>query len=596
PLTAFGASVIPNLDLTLSRCEEALGSRSDAEKRLVKLRNMNPDADEEILCQHSHNFDADITNARLWQSMEKHQMAETLLVNMKKELTRILLSNRCAATAKTLHKQLQIVNIALVRLLQERGLYEWAEDLLLDMSGKQANYSEEFLCQPCGNDEIDLALLRLWELMCKHERVGRLLLNMSGKRLDGTEEDLFTPYEDRDIDLALALHWHRMGKYQWAERLLLNMSDKHLSDTEEDLCTPSGDREIDLALLRVWELQGKYKLTEKLLLNMINKHPDDSEDDLCRPSEDFMIDLTLVRHWQIASKFKRSERLLLNMSGKDPNACAEDLCQPCGNFDIDLNQALLWQAMGKSQWSERLLLNMSGKHPEATEEFLCKPYGHPLIDLAMARLWELTGKYKRCERLLLNIIGKHPDNNEENLCKPSGTRDIDLTLVRLWRMMNKKERSLKLLHRCCDLYHASECEYTLLSIYAGTTRFMELMSGCQESANTLLTCSIHYFRLATGQITDNDLESGRNNLKKALESVESALQKYPATAGAYSQKAHCLRMLSYSEGNSEDVWTEWFDKAKVLDPSRKERFKDNDDWRITEALAVKKLQDMAQQT
>ncbi|WP_257291343.1 hypothetical protein, partial [Endozoicomonas sp. ONNA1] len=136
-LTPLGASTTPNLDVTLSRCEQALGLLSDAETRLIRLRNKTADADEEILCQKSHNFDADITNARLWKLMGKHQMSETLMVNMKTELTRKLLSNPSTATAETLYKQLRIVTLALVRLLQERSLYEWAEDLLLDMIGKR---------------------------------------------------------------------------------------------------------------------------------------------------------------------------------------------------------------------------------------------------------------------------------------------------------------------------------------------------------------------------------------------------------------------------------------------------------------------------
>ncbi|WP_257291097.1 hypothetical protein, partial [Endozoicomonas sp. ONNA1] len=136
-LTPLGASTIHNLDLTLSRCEQALGLFSKAEERLIRLRNIDPDADEEILCKKSHNFDADVTNARLWQFMKKHQMTETLLVNVRKELTRKLLSNRKTATAETLHKHLHIVNIALARHLQERGLYEWAEKLLLEMIGKR---------------------------------------------------------------------------------------------------------------------------------------------------------------------------------------------------------------------------------------------------------------------------------------------------------------------------------------------------------------------------------------------------------------------------------------------------------------------------
>ncbi|WP_257287843.1 lipopolysaccharide assembly protein LapB [Endozoicomonas sp. SESOKO2] len=592
PLTELGASRIPNLDLTLSRCEIALGLIPDAETRLLKLRNINPDADEEILCQKSHNFDADVTNARLWQFMKKHQMTETLLVNMKTELTEMLQSHRYRGVAERLRKQLHTVNIALVRLLQERDLYEWAEDLLLKMSGKRSNNSEALLCKACGDDEIDLALARLWQLMGKNEQAEKLLLSMSGKHPNASEEILCRPYWNLDIDMTLVRHWEVMDRYHLAEKLLLNMVGKHLGLNEAILCQPCGNDELDLILARLWYEIKKYEWAERLLLNMSHKHPNDNEERLCKSCGNKDIDLALIRVWEMLGKYKWAEKLLLNVAGKSPLASEEELCKPCGDFIIDHTMTRYWERVGENKRAEKLLLNMSGKSPKATEEILCQPCGHFLIDLALVRVWEAMGDYKQCEKLLLNIIGKQPDDNEEDLCRPSGNHDVDLALARLWQMMNKNKRAQRLIQRCCDLYQTSECQLALLSLHAGTAKFMKMMTGCQESANTLLLTSIHYFRLATRLIAEGDPGSGQDNLKKALEHVESALEKNPLSASACSQKAHCLRMMRYSE----DVWSEWFKKAKTLDPGRVEKFRADDAWRITEAIALQKVQNLARRT
>ncbi|WP_257279546.1 hypothetical protein [Endozoicomonas sp. ISHI1] len=591
-LTKLGASTIPYLDLNLSRCEEALGLLSKAETRLLKLRNINPGTDEEILCQHSRSFDADITIARLWQLMEKHQMSETLLVNLKTELNRRLLSNPGTATAKTLHKYLHIVNIALVRLLQERGLYEWAEKLLLDISNKRSNDDEAFLCKASGDNGIDLALARLWQLMGKNEQAEKLLLNMSGKPPNASEEILCRPFRNRDIDLTLMRHWEVMDKYHLAEKLLLNMIGKQPGLNEAILCQSCGNFELDLILARLWYSMKKYEWAERLLLDMCDKRPNDNEERLCKSCGNKEIDLALVRNWEVLGKYEWAERLLLDMAGKSPFASEEALCKPSGNISFDLTLVKFWERTGDYKRPEKLLLNMSDKHPDDTEENLCKACGHTLIDLALTRIWGAMGEHTRSEKLLLDMSGKQPDDSEEDLCRPSGNHDLDLALVLLWQLMDKNERAQRLIHRCSDLYHTSECEFALLTSYTGEAKFMELITGYQESANTLVSTSVHYFRLAAQQITDNDPESGQDNLKKALEYVESALEKYPPSAGAYSQKAHCLRMMRYPE----DEWQEWFRKADTLDPSRGEKFKANDVWRIIEAQAVEKVKHQARRT
>ncbi|WP_422412515.1 MULTISPECIES: hypothetical protein [unclassified Endozoicomonas] len=490
--TESGASTIRNLDLTMSLCEQALGRFHDAQARLLRLRNKEPDANEETLCQHSGYFDADIANARLWEHMRKYQLAEKLLLGMKAGLINKLQSNPHAAIVEKLHNYLDSVNITLVRHWQEQCQYDRAEDLLLNMGGKHLDESIETLCKPSGHHDIDLVR-----------------------------------------------HWQVMGKYEWAEKLLLNMSGKDSKDGIESLCTPSVHPEFNLALALLWQETGKHQLSEKLLLNVIYKHPDDTEEILCKPSGKHEIDLALARLWELMGQYQRAEKLLLSMSNKRPDAAIEELCRPCGNHDIDLVLALHWEIENKHHLTEGLLLNMSNKH--------------------------------------LN-------DSEDSLCMPCGDHDIDLALVRLWQMIDKDKQAEKLIERCCDLYHSDECELSHLSLSVGKASFMEVINRYPESANQLLVISIHYFALACKEISEASPKSGEENLIKALEHVELTLERYPPTAGAYSQKAHCLRMM----GKNEQEWGEYFQKANALDSARKYKGK-TDAWRSNEYAALQKV-------
>ncbi|WOG26216.1 hypothetical protein [Endozoicomonas sp. 8E] len=263
--TDFGASTIHNLDLTLSRCEEALGEYFNAEARLLALRNKKPNANDKALCEPSGNFNADITIARLWQSMDKHTLTETLLLNINSELTRRLRSKPHAPSVQRLSKHIPTVNMALVRIWQVMGKYEQAERLLLKMSDRYENTSEDSLCEPSGQHDIDLKLVRHWGLVGKYKLAERLLFNMSGRQANASEDILCTLSEQSDTDLALVRLWPLMGKHQQSERLLLNMSGKQLSASEDILCTPSENRDIDLTLVNLWQVMGKHELAERLL-------------------------------------------------------------------------------------------------------------------------------------------------------------------------------------------------------------------------------------------------------------------------------------------------------------------------------------------
>ncbi|WP_422134580.1 MULTISPECIES: tetratricopeptide repeat protein [unclassified Endozoicomonas] len=586
-LNRFGASTINNLDLTLSLCEEALGRHLDAETRLLRLRRKWRDADKKALCKPSRYYDADITHARLWQSMGKYTLAETLLQNIKTELIKNLQSKPYSPAIAQLPKYLDTVNIALGRLWQLLDKHQKAELLMLDIIGKRPDDDEDILCRQSDHKDVDLALTVIWRALGKHERAERLLLIMSRKHPDDSEEILCSPTGHRAIDMTLVRTWDEMDKFELAEKLLLNMSGKRPGDSEEELCKPCGHHDTDLTLALLWQKKYNYIRTEKLLLNMSGKRPGDSEEALCKLCGNREIDLALVRFWGLVGKYKLAEKLLLNMSRKHPGASEEILCKPCWQQEIDLTLVRYWEALGKYHLSERLLLNMSGKDPDDSEESLCKPCGNNDFDLALAMLWEMMEKPERTERLLLNLSGKHPDDDEDSLCKPSGNHDIDLTLARCWEITGKLGRAKRLVERGCEFYHSNEFELTLLKLSVGQEGFMEMISRYPESANTLLANSIHYFSLACEQIIQDNPESGQDNLHKALEFVESALTKYPPSAGVYSQKAHCLRML----GKSEQEWREWFDRAEAFDSSRTYRAKTHF-WRNREAAALQKLSNL----
>ncbi|WP_448217735.1 hypothetical protein [Endozoicomonas sp. 2B-B] len=544
-LNDFGASTIHNLDLTLSRCEEALGRYPDAEMRLQALRNIKPDADKETLCKPSGNFDADIANIRLWQLMEKHTQSERLLLKMEEQLKSELKRSRSAANKKRLRKYLHIVKLALARLWQAMNKYELAEDLLLKMSNKHPGASEETLCRPC---------------------------------------------KDHDVNLALARLWQDMGKYQPTEKLLLNMSGKLPEASEDRLCKPCRQHDINMALAVLWELMGKPHLTEILLLNMSKKHPKASEYLLCQACGHYETDMTLARHWEHEGQYRLAEWLLLSMCGKHPKNLEEILCKASGHSEIDLTLALLWQKMDKYEQSEKLLLSISGRHPDASEDILCKPSGHHAIDLTLVRYWEIADKNHLAEKLLLNMSGKRPDASEDILCKPCGNHDIDLALVHLWEKIDKRGLARRLIENCCELYHSKDCQFTLLIFSCGQPGFIEMISRYPENDNTLLATSIHYFTLACEQIINDDPESGKENLTLALVTVESLLEKYPTSAGGFSQKAHCLRMM----GTDSQKWQKYFNKANFLDLSRARRDKTNL-WRSSEAAALQKLQGLKEQ-
>ncbi|WP_422446388.1 MULTISPECIES: hypothetical protein [unclassified Endozoicomonas] len=118
--TTSGASIIPDLDITLSRCEQELGLPIQAEARLLTLRRKSLHADEKAMCEPSDNYHADIAMVRQWQLMKKPKLALTLLQNMRAESTLRLTKERWpsspACAAIELHECLKEVNMMLATL------------------------------------------------------------------------------------------------------------------------------------------------------------------------------------------------------------------------------------------------------------------------------------------------------------------------------------------------------------------------------------------------------------------------------------------------------------------------------------------------
>ncbi|WP_257254823.1 MULTISPECIES: hypothetical protein [unclassified Endozoicomonas] len=65
-----------------------------------------------------------------------------------------------------------------VKTALEMRKLERSEKILLKMSHKQLDTSEDRLTQPCGDFKIDSALVDLWKSMDKRERAAKLQQNM----------------------------------------------------------------------------------------------------------------------------------------------------------------------------------------------------------------------------------------------------------------------------------------------------------------------------------------------------------------------------------------------------------------------------------
>lgn len=224
-----------------------------------KNPEMTREEAETILCQPTGDSDLDLAQARLWESMEQYALAETLLLLMSGkdpcelwlaiagQNPRMTKANAEAVLCTLSGKQ----NMDLARLWQAMDKKELAENLLLVMAGKNpkelklamagenprmtAEEAEAMLCHPSDKHDINLALARLWEDMEKYDEAENLLLAMAGKN----------PKE-----LRLAMAGENPGMTT--------------EEAEVALCEPSCKYDVNLALVMLWGIMDKQALAEKL--------------------------------------------------------------------------------------------------------------------------------------------------------------------------------------------------------------------------------------------------------------------------------------------------------------------------------------------
>ncbi|KEI71259.1 hypothetical protein GV64_11350 [Endozoicomonas elysicola] len=213
------------LDITLVKLWEGVREYSCAEKLQLAMINRQLNMPEDALCQPCGNYDTDLSIARLWQAMKKYRLAEKILLimsdkhphewlhamagrhpNMRKAQAEVLLCQRSGNTD---------LDLALARLWQDMEKHRLAEGILLAITGKNLKMTETELFKHSSQYDIDLA--RQWEAMEKYELAEKMLLAITGKHLQMTDEQLCKPSGKHDIDLIR--HWHATDKKALAEQL-----------------------------------------------------------------------------------------------------------------------------------------------------------------------------------------------------------------------------------------------------------------------------------------------------------------------------------------------------------------------------------------
>ncbi|KEI70332.1 hypothetical protein GV64_05950 [Endozoicomonas elysicola] len=229
----------------------------------LAIADKNPEMTKEdaetILCKPTGDSDLDLAQARLWESMKQYALAETLLLLMSGkdpyELRLAMVGKNPRMTKANAEAVLCTLsgkqNMDLARLWQAMDKKELAENLFLVMAGKNpkelklamagenprmtAEEAEAVLCHPSDKHDINLALARLWEDMEKYDEAENLLLAMAGKN-------------PKELRLAMAGENPGMTK----------------EEAEVVLCEPSSKYDVNLALVMLWGIMDKQALAEKL--------------------------------------------------------------------------------------------------------------------------------------------------------------------------------------------------------------------------------------------------------------------------------------------------------------------------------------------
>ena len=214
-----------NLDITLVKLLESTRRYPEAEKLQLAMIGRHLGMAEDELCQSSGHRDTDMSIVRLWQAMEKYTLAEKMLLVMRRKDTVNLLSaiagthpETTRSAAEELLCQLSgdtDVDLAQARLWQDMKKHKLAEGMLLAITGRHPEMTDAELFKAISKYDIDL--VRQWECMGKFIEAEKMLLSISGRHRGMTDEELCLPTGKYDVDLIH--HWTVTGKDALAEKL-----------------------------------------------------------------------------------------------------------------------------------------------------------------------------------------------------------------------------------------------------------------------------------------------------------------------------------------------------------------------------------------
>ena len=523
----------------------------------------------------SNYYNANLTISRIWQLQGKYSESQAILLMMGNQ-------TRSRNGLPPLSEQKSIItpcgdhliDLAMVRLQEEKGDYPQAETLLLAMMKQHRPRAS--LSVPCGRHDLDLAMVRLQQEKGDYPQAVILLLAMMKKH--SSQANLSVPCGKHDLDLAMVRLQEEKGDYLKAETLLLAMMKK--LNPQANLSVPCGKHDLDLVMVRLQEEKGDYLKAETLLLAMRENHnPQASQSVPCGKQD---LDLAMVRLQEEKGDYLKAETLLLAMMKKlNPQA---SLSAPCGEHDLDLTMVRLQEEKGDYLKAETLLLAMRESHnPQASQSVPCGKHG---LDLAMIRLQQGKGDYPQAKTLLLAMRKIH--SPQASLSVPCGKHDLDLGLLQLLVRNQEYPAFDTLLRACQSVYpYKKEYEETYL-ISLGERKNWKSFDEEIKTVNTINSVavqhiiSVRFFQQAIELYNRN--ENGDACCLSALNVVEKAIGTYPPRSYLFSQKAHCLRMLGYEE----TVWRPLFQKADTLDPARM-RHEKLDSWRKAEHQAFQKI-------
>ena len=269
----------------------------------------------------SSNFYINLTMVFIFESLKQYSKAEDVLTKMGRQ-------------EKPSHRK--HVQLAMVRLQQEKGAYGQAETRLQEMRRKHSSSSALTLTELCGDYKLDLAMVRLQEANGSCDHAETLLQRMRRKHSSNSTLTLTEPCDHYELDLVMVRLQQEKGAYDHAETLLQEMRRKHSSNSTLTLTEFCGDYQLDLAMVRLQEANGAYDHAETLLQRMRRKHSRNSALTLTEFCGDYQLDLAMVRLQEANGAYDHAKALLQEMRRKHSHNNDLMLTEPCGHYELDL--------------------------------------------------------------------------------------------------------------------------------------------------------------------------------------------------------------------------------------------------------------------